>query len=482
MPQNDDAFRRPWLAEAYYQFSKALPMGLAGTLRSTTSILELQALGHMGSKPLAGRSLSLLIVNLTGYPFMYGLGGALETLCSQGFTATVPGTKKIGVYVQHAIWLFLLANVFLAILWLNPKIFLSMLNADAEVLHYAKVYLAFECLYFPFIIVQTCLKRFLLAQGLMQPTVGFEMAGLVGMWAGLRLFGDSGWNLGFIGVPLASTIAYFAVLLANALYIYMMPCRSEWGAFTISDFRHNARLITALGVPCAISGIASYGFSDLATLAVTSLGAHGLAIQAVLNSIKGAFARTGSYLSMVISSRTGNLLGDRNPQGARLSANVSVLMTLLSATLIAFPMLVSPKLIASFITKDPELILGLVPLMPLLALVTVLDVVSNVLTGVLRGQSRQAVAAVVRVVALYVVAVPLAWLLCFAVGWGLAGLWVGMAVGFVLIAGTEAWLVFTSDWVAETERCMQRIGAAKWPLSPLLAEAAPIDESTPLFQ
>ncbi|KAI7827291.1 mate-domain-containing protein, partial [Kickxella alabastrina] len=446
----------------YYQFSKALPMGLAGTLRSTTSILELQALGHMGSKPLAGRSLSLLIVNLTGYPFMYGLGGALETLCSQGFTATVPGTKKIGVYVQHAIWLFLLANVFLAILWLNPKTFLSMLNADAEVLHYAKVYLAFECLYFPFIIVQTCLKRFLLAQGLMQPTVGFEMAGLVGMWAGLRLFGDSGWNLGFIGVPLASTIAYFAVLLANALYIYMMPCRT--------------------GRACAISGIASYGFSDLATLAVTSLGAHGLAIQAVLNSIKGAFARTGSYLSMVISSRTGNLLGDRNPQGARLSANVSVLMTLLSATLIAFPMLVSPKLIASFITKDPELILGLVPLMPLLALVTVLDVVSNVLTGVLRGQSRQAVAAVVRVVALYVVAVPLAWLLCFAVGWGLAGLWVGMAVGFVLIAGTEAWLVFTSDWVAETERCMQRIGAAKWPLSPLLAEAAPIDESTPLFQ
>ncbi|KAJ2907524.1 hypothetical protein GGI21_003802, partial [Coemansia aciculifera] len=179
-------------------------MVIAGSIRSATSIIELRALGHIESRALAGRSLALLIVNLTGYPFMYGLGGALESLCSQAFTGA-QGGKRIGVYVQHSIWLFLMANVLVAILWLNPDVVLRLLaKPDDSVLHYARTYLLFECVYFPCIIVQTCLKRFLLAQGLMQPTVAFEAAGLGAMYASLWLFV---WNpatsLGFIGVPLA---------------------------------------------------------------------------------------------------------------------------------------------------------------------------------------------------------------------------------------------------------------------------------------
>ncbi|KAJ2839422.1 ethionine resistance protein [Coemansia sp. 'formosensis'] len=239
---------RQWISEARYQIAKALPMAVAGTIRSATSVIELRALGHIGSRPLAGRSLALLVVNLTGYPFMYGLGGALESLCSQAFTGA-HGSKRIGVYVQHAIWIFLAANILVAILWLHPEVVFQMLaKPDDSVLHYARTYLIFECVYFPCIVVQTCLKRFLLAQGLMRPTVVFEAAGLGAMYASLWMFV---WNpatsLGFVGVPLASTIAYGAVLLATVLYIALTPCRSEWGPFTSAGFRDNARHIINLG-------------------------------------------------------------------------------------------------------------------------------------------------------------------------------------------------------------------------------------------
>ncbi|KAJ2457057.1 hypothetical protein GGF42_002905 [Coemansia sp. RSA 2424] len=236
------------MSEAQYQLAKALPMVVAGSIRSATSIIELRALGHIGSRPLAGRSLALLVVNLTGYPFMYGLGGALESLCSQAFTGA-HGGKRIGAYVQHSIWLFLVANILVAILWLNPDLVFQLLaKPDDSVLHYARTYLIFECVYFPCIVVQTCLKRFLLAQGLMRPTVVFEAAGLGAMYASLWLFV---WNpatsLGFIGVPLASAIAYGVVLLATMLYILLTPCRSEWGPFTCAGFRDNARHIISLG-------------------------------------------------------------------------------------------------------------------------------------------------------------------------------------------------------------------------------------------
>ncbi|KAI8322068.1 MATE efflux family protein [Martensiomyces pterosporus] len=464
--------------EARYQLTKALPMGIAGVFRSWTSILELRALGHIGSKQLAGRSLALLLVNLTGYLLMYGLGGALESLCSQAFTAA-HGRKKVGVYVQHSLWLFLAANVPVILLWLNPDTVFRMLSkTDEEVLHYARVYLQFECLYFPCIVVQTCLKRFLLAQGLMKPTLLFELAGLVAMYVGLQLFV---WNpntsLGFVGVPLASTIAYFAILVANILYIVLSPCRSEWGPFTMAGFRRNARLIR-VGVPCAISGIASYGFADLATIAVTALGTESLAIQAVLNSSKSALTRTGSYLGMVISNRVGNLLGAREPEKAFLSAKVCILMTFVFTSLVAVAMLIFRRSVASFVTDDEALISDLLPVIPLLVAVVVFDMVSNVLTGVLRGQGRQGIAATIRVLSLYGLAVPLAYALCFPLGLGLYGLWTGLCAGFIAISLAEGWLVFTSDWPGEVTRCMERINGPKQP-QPI---DSPLQESSSLVQ
>ncbi|KAJ2752880.1 hypothetical protein IWQ56_006681, partial [Coemansia nantahalensis] len=401
-------------------------------------IIHVQALSHVGTRALAGYSLALVVVNLTGYPFMYGLGGALESLCSQAYTGA-RGRRHIGVYVQHAIWLFLAADIAVALLWLCPGVVFRLLaTTDPDVLAYARTLLAFECVFFPAIVVQTCLKRFLLAQGLMHPTLLFEAAGLAAMFASLRLLV---WNpataVGFVGVPISAVISYTTVLLANALYIACSPCRSEWGKFAAAGFAQNARQIIRLGVPCGISGIASYGFADLATIAVTVLGAEALAVQAVLNSSKSAFSRIGSYLGMAVSNRVGNLLGARDSAGAALAANVSTTTTAVAAGLLSVLMVVFQGAFAAFIAKDRQLQSELRPLLPLLAVVVVFDMLSNVLTGVLRGQGRQGVAALVRVVSLYALAVPLAYVLCFPLHLGLRGLWIGLAVGFVVIAAAE---------------------------------------------
>ncbi|KAJ2355467.1 ethionine resistance protein [Coemansia sp. RSA 2618] len=386
-PQTDtERWYAAWLKEARFQVTKSLPMAVAGTIRSLTTILEVQALGHTGTKPLAGRSLALLIVNLTGYPFMYGLGGALESLCSQAFTGA-HRRKRIGAYVQHSIWLFLAANVLIALLWTHPQVILRMLaTKDPEVLQYARTFLLFECMYFPCIVVQSNLKRFLLAQGLMRPTVYFEAIGLAAMFVSLQvLVWNPSTSVGFVGVPISSTIAYATVLAANIVYIRHSACKSEWGRFTLAGFKQNAQQLTRL---------------DLATIAVTFLGADDLAIQAVLNSSKSAFTRTGSYLGMVVSNRVGNLLGARKPSKSHLAANVSIVMTVTATLVLAILMLSFQHTLARFITKDMSLISGLIPLVPLLIVVVTFDTLSSVLTGILRGQGRQGVAAVTRIIRL----------------------------------------------------------------------------------
>ncbi|KAJ2503746.1 ethionine resistance protein [Coemansia sp. RSA 1972] len=286
------------------------------------------------------------------------------------------------------------------------------------------------------------------------------------------------WNpstsLGFIGVPISSTIAYAAVLIANVVYIRHSACKSEWGRFTLAGFKQNARQLTILGVPCGVSGIASYGFADMATIAVTFLSPDDLAIQAVLNSSKSAFTRTGSYLGMVVSNRVGNLLGARKPTKSLLAAKVSIAMTAAATLVMAILMMSFQRTLARFITKDLSLISGLIPLVPLLVIVVVFDTLSSVLTGILRGQGRQAIAAVVRVISLYFVGVPLACTLCFPLGYGLYGLWVGLSVGFVVICAAEGWLVLISDWHAEMKRSIERVNEEDAGVDSPLGESSPL--------
>ncbi|KAJ2785084.1 ethionine resistance protein [Coemansia linderi] len=180
---------------------------------------------------------------------------------------------------------------------------------------------------------------------------------------------------------------------------------------------------------------------------------------------------------MVVSNRVGNLLGAQQPQQAFLSAKVCVLMMLAASSLIAVVMLVCQHALAAFITNDDMLVSRLLPLVPLLVIVVVFDVVSNVLTGVLRGQGRQGAAAVVRVISLYLFAVPLAYVLCFWLDLGLYGLWVGLAAGFVAISAAEGWLVLASDWEGEAKRCLVRVNGVK---RARLIDS-PLRESSPLL-
>ncbi|KAJ2321776.1 ethionine resistance protein [Coemansia sp. RSA 2702] len=179
---------------------------------------------------------------------------------------------------------------------------------------------------------------------------------------------------------------------------------------------------------------------------------------------------------MVVSNRVGNLLGARKPAKSMLSAKVSVAMTAAATFTLAILMLSFQHALAAFITKDMSLISRLIPLVPLLVIVVTFDTLSSVLTGILRGQGRQGVAATIRVISLYVVGVPLAYALCFPLGLGLYGLWVGLTVGFVVICAAEGWLVLVSDWHAEVKRSIERVNGVS--LDPT---DSPLRESSPLL-
>ena len=77
--------------------------------------------------------------------------------------------------------------------------------------------------------------------------------------------------------------------------------------------------------------------------------------------------------------------------------------------------------------------------MPLVALFQVFDGLGVVTGGILRAKGQQTVGAVLNLVGYYVVGIPVGLLLAFHVGMGIYGLWTGLTVALVIVAGLSVW-------------------------------------------
>ncbi|GMI85331.1 hypothetical protein HRI_002202400 [Hibiscus trionum] len=73
--------------EAKFQVLFALPMVLSNFFYFSITVVSVMFAGHLGEVELAASTLANSWANVTGFAFMTGLSGALETLCGQGFGA-----------------------------------------------------------------------------------------------------------------------------------------------------------------------------------------------------------------------------------------------------------------------------------------------------------------------------------------------------------------------------------------------------------
>lgn len=77
--------------------------------------------------------------------------------------------------------------------------------------------------------------------------------------------------------------------------------------------------------------------------------------------------------------------------------------------------------------------------MPLVALFQVFDGLGVVTGGILRAKGQQTLGAVLSLIGYYVVGIPAGLLLAFHAGMGIYGLWAGLTIALVTVAGFGVW-------------------------------------------
>lgn len=187
------------------------------------------------------------------------------------------------------------------------------------------------------------------------------------------------------------------------------------------------------------------------------LGVVALGAQAVLSTTGSLTYQVPFAVSVGISTRVGNLLGAGLAKPARTAALVGVVSSIIIGSLVCLSIVALRFDWGKLFSDDYEVIALSAQLLPLCALFNLADSINTITAGILRGQGQQHIGGVLNVIGYYLVAIPLGLVLCFKLGWGLAGLWIGMCVAVYGIGIGQAYYVLKVDWNQLVEEVQIRL-------------------------
>lgn len=112
--------------------------------------------------------------------------------------------------------------------------------------------------------------------------------------------------------------------------------------------------------------------------------------------------------------------------------------------------------IPQLFTNDADVIALVAKILPLCAAFQLFDALAACCNGILRGLGRQEVGGYVQLFCYYVVAMPISMGTAFGLGWGLEGLWAGVAIALGLVAVIEGVFLSRVDWERSVEDARSR--------------------------
>jgi MATE family multidrug resistance protein len=259
-----------------------------------------------------------------------------------------------------------------------------------------------------------------------------------GIAAYILIFGHFGApEMGIRGAAIAALATYFASFIVLAVYAaWALPEHELFVRFWRPDWPVFVRVFR-LGWPISLTSLSEVGLFTasafmMGLLGTVELAAHGIALQ-----IAAATFLVHVGLSSAATIRIGAAWGRGDEPELRRAA---VAATWLSAGFVLVTILLfvtfPGELVGLFLDPtDPAapavLALGAF-LLGLAALFQAADAGQVMALGYLRGVQDTRVPMVLAAISYWLVGMPVSWILAFPLGFGAAGVWIGLVIGLTV--------------------------------------------------
>jgi len=282
------------------------------------------------------------------------------------------------------------------------------------------------------------LRRYLQAMNVVLPImfalISANLVNLVGDWAliyghlGLPAMGipGSGWATCFARIYMASVMAI------TLLWVESRRSVPKWAGTIRIDLRRIAALLK-LGLPAAGQIVMEIGAFSAATALIAKLGPVPLSGHEIALNMAALSFMVPLGISSAAAVRVGQQLGRKDPAGARRAGWSAIVLGGAFMTCSGLVFVSIPTWIARLFSPDPIVIRTGARLLLVAAAFQLFDGLQTVATGALRGSGDTRTPMVANFIAYWFIGLPLGYVLCFKLGWGAVGVWIGLCVGLILI-------------------------------------------------
>jgi MATE family multidrug resistance protein len=420
-------------AETRSTLELAWPVVLAELGWVAMGAVDLIMVGRLGPEAIGAVGLGN-IAYFSVVVFGLGLVMGLDTVVSQAFGANrVADCHRWlvqGVYVALATSVPSMIGVALLVPWL-PRWGLA-----PEVVRPAASYLHVLLWGTPPLFLYFVIRRYLQSMNVVRVVTVTLIAANVLNFVGNWLLIGGRWGLPALGVAgsaWSTNLARLAMFLALLAVAVVHSERNGTGLLATSlrpAWDWIGRLL-ALGGPIAIQFGLEVGVFGIAALLAGRLGPTALAAHEVVLNAASVTFMVPLGIASAGSVRVGQAIGRVDPAGAGRAGWVAVALGAAFMACAGLTFLLVPHSILGLFTDEAAVIRTALPLLVAAALFQLFDGLQVSAGGALRGTGDTRTPMYVNLAAHWTIGLPIGFLLAFPLGWGVVGLWIGLASGLI---------------------------------------------------
>ena len=425
---------RPDLPLAQRVLTVAWPVVLANLLQSLALTVDLIMVGALGPVALASMGVATQAFYV-GMTLAGGFAAGATALVARAIGAGDKDAADKATTVALVLALAASAPLILVTLVLDAPL-LRVMGAEGRVLEDASLVLRVLALGIPGNMLIMTATGAMQGAGDTRPAlligVGVNVVNLVLDW--LLIFGNLGFPaMGLAGAALATSASFAAggVAFAWLLWRGRRPVRL---ARLRGAFRDVARRVTRVGAPAALEQfVLSLGFTAYLVL-ILRFGADALAAHQIGLRVQSFAFMPGFGFAAAAAALVGQGLGRGDPDEAEGNGWTAMAMGLAVMVTLSIPMFLLAEPLARLFTKEAGAVALGVTWIHTLVLAMPAIAFHFTAAGALRGAGDTRFPLLVSFAGLWLVRLPIAWLVGIQLGHGMAGVWAGYVIEYYLRA------------------------------------------------
>ena len=422
----------------------AVPVVMAELGWMTMGVVDTVMVGRLGPEAISaagvGNSMHIAFA-IFGMAVMLGL----DTLVSQAYGAR--DIRDCHRWFFDGLTLAAMLAVPIMTLLLLLWFAIPSLGFHGDVRPLLETYFGILLLSTPFLLAYAVCRRYLQAMHAVTPVMFALVTANVINAAGnyVMVYGHFGMPaLGVAGSAWATVISriyMLATLLFAVWWIDRKRTREAGidahGLWHVDRAFSAARLrrLLALGLPAASQMGAEVGVFALATAMSGTLDPISSAAHQITLNMAGVAFMIPLGLGSAGAVRVGHAVGAGDRPRASAAGWTAILLSTVFMIFAALVFILVPRQLIGLFSKDPDVLTVGASLLFLAAVFQLFDGIQGVITGTLRGIGDTRTPMIVNLVAHWLLGLPISYVLCFVVGWGVYGLWVGLSLGLI-VTGT----------------------------------------------